>query len=137
MFLFSKKLSSFLVLLFVFNIFVSTNHFGHHQHTFNPETGQIEHTHHHDHEHACEHHDHKDDPAPDSYLPVEIQHEHHDVCGILNQMLVQFLKTYVAELVFTETSLTPYLKKCVEKVYLISDILSFAPKLSPTGIDLT
>lgn len=126
---FPKKLSGVLILAFILNIFVSTSHFGHKLHTFNPQTGKIEHTHKHEH---CKHDDHEDNFTPNSYLPKKHQHEDHDICGVLDSLFKQFLKSHAAELVIAETSATPYLNKYAEKLYLVSDILSFAPKLSPT-----
>jgi len=123
--LFAKKLSAILVLALVLNIFVSSNHFGHKHHTFDPETGNIEHGH--DHE-GCEH---NTETLPDSYSLGNTENEKHDLCGILDLILIQFLKTHLAELVLTFTSQTPYLNWCFEKEYLFLDILSFAPKLSP------
>ena len=121
-----KLLATLLVFISIFNIFISSHHFGHERHVINPETGKIEHRHSHI------HNDHAENFIPFSYLSTDHEsHEKHEVCNVLDSMLKQLLGSKAQTISNQLITETPYTNYCRESLHSSAEILSFAPKLSP------
>jgi len=120
--------SCIIILLNVLNLFISFHHFAHHDHTINPQTGEIEHA------HNCGHdHDEKEDVADNSYHHSGTAHRHgeHDKCETLDTILKQILKNKILSAFLLGDSELPQIKTAFYSSKASSDILSFAPKNSP------
>ncbi len=119
-----------IIILNVLNLFYTFHHFAHHDHSINPHTGEIEHTHNCGHDH---HHDEVEEIADNSYVPLKTAHHHdeHDKCETLDSILKQALKNKVSVAVLFEDLKLPQIKTALYSNPVSSDILSFAPKNSP------
>jgi hypothetical protein len=120
--------SCIIILLNVLNLFISFHHFAHHDHTINPQTGEIEHA------HNCGHdHDENEETEDNSYLPSGSAHHYgeHDKCETLDSVLKQVLKNKVFSVVLFGDLELPHIKTAFYSSKASSDILSFAPKNSP------
>ena len=122
--------SLIIITLNVLNLFISFHHFAHHDHTINPQTGEIEHTHNCGHDH---HHEETEEIADNSYNPVKNDHHHteHDKCETLDTIIKPILKNKLLAVVLYKDIEPPQIKTVFYSNKASSDILSFAPKNSP------